>query len=42
MDFTLIKEQLLETQLRKKTSDEVSALHRKIGKMIYGEEQYHK
>ena len=42
MDFTLIKEQLLETELRKKTSDEVSALYRKIGKMIYGEEQYHK
>ena len=35
-------EQLLETELRRKINDEISALYRKIGKMIYGEDEYHK
>jgi len=35
-------EQLLETELRRKINDKISALYRKIGKMIYGEDEYHK
>ena len=35
-------EQQIETELRKKINDEISALYRKIGKMIYGEDEYHK
>ena len=35
-------EQHLETELRRMVKNEISELYRKIGKMVYGEEEYYK